>query len=175
MSKCIKCNLKKIDRIVFYSLTVQKCKACKYVRLFLEDFDLIVYETLLQKNIGNIKKYNDVFECNQYEKRLIDDFLEIFKHKIELDNKLEEICDVCHEQLKQFSLLNKFNFYYCDYCKSIYFKQDDYENFINFIIKYIERKNLRFKIYFTIKSKIRFRLLKIKEIFHRKVKNNVKK
>lgn len=175
MSKCIKCNLKKITNIQLYYLTVQKCKDCGYIRTFFDDFDIIIYKILLKKNIGNIAKYNNIYDCNKYEKKLIDDFLNVFKDIKDINLKVNKLCDVCNEKLNKKTLMNKFEYFYCEYCKSIYFLHDDLENFINYLIKYIERKNFMFKVYFNISSKIKFKLFKIKEIFHRKVKNNVKK
>lgn len=175
MSKCKTCNLKKIDKILFYDLTVQKCKTCKFIRIFLDDFDIIIYKTLLKRNIGNIKKYNDIFECNKYEKKIIEDFLQSFKKINDEQIFIENVCDVCKERLKKKKIFNAFEYFYCDYCKSIYFLIDDYENFINFLNKYIERKNLFFKKYIITCNKIKLKYLKLKEIFHRRMKNNVKK
>lgn len=172
--KCENCNLKKIRKIFFYDFIIQKCPSCEYVRLFIDDFELLKYQALYLKNIGNIKKHEELLLYSELNKKYIEDFLKLFSSNVKRVDSDNKVCDVCKEKLKKV-IVNKFTYYECNYCTSIYFLQNDFENFINEGIKQIYRKNYMFKIIFIIKNYYKNIKIRIKEIFHRKVKNNVKK
>ena len=166
------CNLKKIKKILFYDFVVQKCKSCEYIRMFSDDFELLKYQVLYSKNVGNIKKHEDLNLYSELEKKYIEDFLKCFLTKKKIIENNNEVCDICKDQLKKINV-NGFVYYECNYCNSIYFLQKDFEDFVNNIIKQIYKKNNIFRIYFTLSNYYKNMKIKIKEIFHRKVKNNV--
>lgn len=172
--KCKKCDLKNIKKIVFYDLLVQKCNTCKYIRIFYDDFNDLKQAVLLDRNIGNIKRYENDYLPNELEKRYINDFFKMFNIKSSNIKIVENICDVCGDNLREVTK-DDFKFYKCTYCESIYFLQDDFEKFIKKNINKIYKKNYFFKIWFKIRSYIKNKELKLKEIFHKRMKNNVKK
>ena len=137
--KCQSCNLKKIKKILFYDFVVQKCKSCEYIRMFSDDFELLKYQVLYSKNVGNIKKHEDLNLYSELEKKYIEDFLKCFLTKKKIIENNNEVCDICKDKLKKINV-NGFVYYECNYCNSIYFLQKDFEDFVNNIIKQIYKK-----------------------------------
>ena len=118
--KCQSCNLKKIKKILFYDFVVQKCKSCEYIRMFSDDFELLKYQVLYSKNVGNIKKHEDLNLYSELEKKYIEDFLKCFLTKKKIIENNNEVCDICTDKLKKINV-NGFVYYECNYCNSIYF------------------------------------------------------
>lgn len=175
MHKCIECNIKKVKTIIFHEFEFQKCYDCNYVRIFQKDFKSFVNLLTNKYNIGNIKHYDSWFNCNDYELKLLNDFSSTFE-KFEINDVTKNTCDFCTEQLYNATFYKKFQFFFCKECGSIYFLQDDFNDFLSFLIKDLEKRNYILSIKVKLKIKIRKIILKIKEIFlHRRKKNNAKK
>lgn len=176
MKKCLICDIKKIKTIIFHEFEFQKCYKCEFIRIFQSDFENFIKLIMHKYNVGNIKKYDSDFNCNEYEYKLIKDFENVFK-KIEIEtNVSKNKCDFCGENLHFTSFYNNLNYFYCKECKSIYFLQKDFNIFLNFLVKDLEKRNYFLKVKVILKNKIRKHILKFKEIFlYRRKKNNVKK
>jgi hypothetical protein len=178
MKKCNHCEIKQLKTILFHEFEFQKCYQCDYIRIFEKDFENFIHKILNEYNIGNIKRYDSFFNCNDYEQKMINDFYNVFNELKTFDRNSvsEKACDICLEPLYHFYFYKKFHVYICADCSSIYFLQKEFNEFIELIISEIKRKNHLLFLKVKFKNKIRKFYFKIKEIFlYRRRKNNVKK
>lgn len=175
MNKCINCEIKNLKTIIFHEFEFQKCYKCSYVRIFKKDFENFILLILNEYNIGNIKKYDSDFDCNEFEYKMIKDFENVFNN-FQLIEETRHVCDICLENLQHNMFYNKFNFYYCNNCKSLYFLQNEFNEFLNFLTNDLHKNNYFLYLKVILKNNIRKIYFKIKEIFlYRRKKNNVKK
>jgi hypothetical protein len=178
MEKCNLCKIKDLKTILFHEFEFQKCYECGYIRIFQKDFENFINRILNEYNIGNIKKYDSFFNCNDYEQKIINDFFNVFESikTIKFENPCQKTCDFCLDSLYEFYFYKKFHVYFCKGCGSIYFLQNEFNEFIQFLIKDIRKNNYSLFLKVKFKNKFRKFYFKIKEIFlYRRRKNNVKK
>lgn len=143
--KCNFCNYKDIDHIIYYDIKVDKCAKCDYIKMPLDTFNDLIINSINIDNFMNIKKYHNLYEMPLKDLKIIRNFIKSFDiSNFVFENMYDTIlCNFCHD--KAFLIRNrffiKFNMYYCEYCKSVYFLRSEFEDALVYLKKYAIQKS----------------------------------
>lgn len=150
MYKCNKCqNFEIIDLKPFDQVLIKRCKKCQYVKLSVKRFNKLI-ELYLYRYPQNLNLY---FNTNETLAKLkIHTFLQngLIDEKIMFNSIQSDInCDECNINLKKYNH-NGLELYYCQKDNLIYFKLNQFFEFISKLCNISKKKFvwLRIKMFF---------------------------
>lgn len=137
-SKCEFCKYDNIDHISCFSLPIDICLKCEYIRVPFIMYHEFIKAYMIDSNFYDLKKYIDELEIPVNNRKIYNKFINYtyisnFKNK-KLSN---EYCNFCGEKLNiiENKTFKKFNMYYCSYCESLYFKKNDFIEMCEYLKK----------------------------------------
>lgn len=137
MDKCEKCNLGGISRVLFHDRVVDNCSDCDYIRVSFAEYE------------GELIN-NCVYDLNKFGVR--GDFpdsvsLENLRNKMKVDSaafielSTTKKCNVCGDSLLKLKVGKKMEMYLCNYCNSLYFKRESFDEEISRLAEKEEKKS----------------------------------
>lgn len=172
--KCDICSNLNLIQIFLYDLQLYKCKQCDYIVLAPGTFKTLMKLILLNYTIQLDIPVNKVLTYEQQQRFLyFNNFFNLttnLKHRKELPLCSNQ-CGVCFKKYKKYKYYGILQYYYCKHNPiylikgeenappSIWIEQNNFEEFVQFVIKKTKKKKFYFKCFCN------FIFTKIKSLF----------
>ena len=154
--KCKFCSIKDIEEIMYNDFLLERCSKCSWTRIPMFKFRNFILQYMHHKNYCKAKSVDYLEQLDDKEKKIALQFISEFDFRNWKASGPNEktFCNFCSDPLSvlEHPCCKGFKVYFCNYCKSVYFKIPEFEKAAEALIVRARRKQSIFWFIFFLKE-----------------------